>query len=216
MGPVALTELNENGPQIVECPGYGRFVAQFAEQRQTSREQRPRSLVISAIVRDLTQINQRRGDTGLVTGELGDGEIFLEQGLRSAVVALADRDHPEVVQRPRDTTLIPDAARDFETLLMETRRRVPVALALCQNTGTVQRLGSHGGRHRGGLRQQRLQLIPPLGDVATQPPESPERATESQRLLDPPLVAQPVDGGAEVGLFPLEQVEPSCLLAPGE
>ena len=52
-------------------------------------------------------------------------------------------------------------------------------LALRQNTGAVQRLGPHRGRHRGSLFQQRLELMPSLVDVAPQPPESPERAAKS-------------------------------------
>ena len=164
----------------------------------------------------MPEIVQRRGDTGRVVRLLGDGEILLEQGLRPGVVTLVDGHDAEIVQGPGDTVLVPDLPRDLQTLLMETRRRVPVALALRQDTGAVQRLGPHGGRHRSGLRQQRLELMATLVDVAAQPPESPERAAESERLLDLSFVAKPVDGGAQVGLFPLEQVEPSRLLAPRE
>src|SRR4051795_13600304 len=58
--------------------------------------------------------------------------------------------------------------------------------------------------------------MPAFVNVAAQPPESPERAAQPKRFLELPLVAKPIDGGAEIGLFALEQVEPSRLLAPRE
>jgi hypothetical protein len=147
-----------------------------------------RGLVLPALLLDVAEPRQRRGDRALVTVLAATGERLGD--LRVGLVVLAEHQQAlaDIVERARDAALITGGAEQLEAAVQVLERELEIALAPPHPAHLVERDGRLG-LARGDPRQAEHAL------------ERAERRLEvTDQLVDRAEVVPEVDARGEVGV----------------
>ena len=164
---------------------------------------------------DAAEVGQRGRDAGPVANLLRDPEVLVEEDPRAVVVALVEGDPTEVVEGPGDGALVAEGLDDLQALLVQGDGLIVVALAVGENPGAVQGLGpGRGPGWIGREPQEAVKLRSAFREMTAQPPKPPEGGPQAEGERGLAVLAEPVEGGAQVGVVPVEPIEPAGLVRP--
>src|SRR6185503_20923199 len=100
-------------------------------------------------------------------------------------------------------------ARDLQVFVEQCRGRAVVPLPARQHPGGAKRLGARQRARLDALETQRaLDAVPSLAPVPSNPPESPERGTKSERHVGVACECGRLDRLTKIVVLVFEKVQP--------